>query len=507
MDNTANQLDLFGGCGGASFIVFSEPLKPLPVKGCASNKTLKYPINSIRGGRGCQLSITFNLIRINKGLLLAPNGKRLKRTWVVMEDGRNALVDELLNGFILWSGKKRVHKGKYRAAISMLLANLLDAHRNHSGLIVPKRKDYKPDPITNPLNITPPIINQLTDFFAVAGLVTSHYGKSNEYEGNASWLAPNEELRIRLDYSNAEIALAKGAPTIMLKDEHKSLCKLPTNNAAKREITRLSKPVNEHIKTWLEHRVTLLSVPLVPFIKRTFNNGSLALGGRFYSESSTYQNLPSKERAKLRIDNEQTVELDYSSIHFNILYAWANATAPEDPYDIIKGYSRQTLKAACLVLLNSENLAAFKRNVTKSSNPKVINDIRRYKDKLEVYDVQRSLALKANQPVKPKSAEGFIEGIPEGTKGDDLLAAIESAHSPIKHFFGKPNIGLRLQYQDSEIMALAMLKLKDIPVLPVHDSLICKLSDYQAVLIAMKEAFFEITNASIEVTDNIPKNG
>lgn len=505
MDNTANQLDLFGGCGGASFIVFSEPLKPLPVKGCASNKTLNQAINSIGRGMGYQLSITFNLIRINKGLLLAPNGKRLKRTWVVMEDGRNALVDELLISFIAWRGKKRVHADKYRVALSMLLANLLNAHRNHSGLIVQKRTHHSPDPITNPLNITPTIINQLTDFLTLQGLVTSHTGKSNEYQGNASWLAPNEELRIRLDYSNAEIGLAKGAPAIVIKDEYKNLCKLPTSNAAKREITRLSKPVNEHIKTWLEHRVTLLSVPLVPFIKRTFNNGSLALGGRFYSESSTYQNLPSKERAQLRIDGEQTVEIDYSSIHFNILYAWANATAPKDPYDIIEGYTRQTIKAACLVLLNSENLAAFKRNVTKSGNPKAIEAIRRYKNRLSIYNAQRGLGLKAKAPAKPKLEKGFIEGIPEGTKGDDLLAAIESAHSPIKHFFGTPNIGLRLQYQDSEIMSLAMLKLKGIPVLPVHDSLICKVSDSLAVDAAMKESFYELMGRRIGTKDNLKK--
>jgi hypothetical protein len=509
MINNAYQLDLFCGLSSTEFIDYSELLQTMPVKGCASNKTLKQAINSIRGVARCQLSLTFNLIRIDKGLLLAPNGKRLKRTWVVANEGQNALVDSLLNDFIASSGKKRAHKDKYRTALSMLLANLLNAHRTRSGLIVLKRTHHSPDPIKNPLNITPTIINQLTDFFASVGLVTSHTGKSNEYEGCASWLAPNEELRIRLDYSNAEIALAKGSPAIVLKSEkdvngNKDLCKLPTSNAAKREITRLSKPVNEHTKTWLEHRVTYRGNTLVPFIKRTFNNSSLAFGGRFYSESSTYQNLSKDKRKELLIDGATTVEIDYKAIHFNLLYAWTNATAPKDPY-IIKGYSRDMMKSVCLVLVNSDNLAAFKRNVTKSGNPEVIDKMRRYKDRLSVYNEQRGLGLKAKAPVKPESKKGFIEGIPEGTKGIDLLAAIENAHGAIKHFFGTPNIGLRLQYLDSEIMALAITKLQGLPVLPVHDSLICKLSDYLEVETAMLDAYHELTDRTITVTDNLTR--
>lgn len=506
MTNNEHQLDLFGGHYGTDFIHFSEPLEPLPVKGCACNQTLNRAISATASTTSCQLSLPFSTIRINQGLLLAPCGVKLQKRWFVDELSQVSLVNELLNAFKLSQTKSRFHRGKYLAALSMLLANLLNALNTSSGLIVGRRTHHKINKAENPLNITAVITNELSDFLASQGLITSVIGKSNEYQGNASWLTPSDELRVRLEYSKARIVLAKGAQAIDLRDKQKDSRPLPTSNKHRAEITRLSKPVNAYNKTWLEHRLTYKGLSLIPFVKRIFNNDSLLLGGRFYNDGGSYQGLPSKERSKLLIDGQPTVELDYKSLHFNILYSLVGIEPPTDPY-IVDGYTRNAIKAACLVFLNSEDLAAFKRNITKSGNKKIQKEAQLYSDKLKVYNIERARGLKADPPRKPRSLNGFIDGIPEGTKGADLLASLESAHEPIKHFFGTKDIGLRLQYQDSEIMALAMSKLNRVPVLPVHDSLICKLSDYQAVLIAMKEAFFEITNASIEVTDNIPKNG
>ncbi len=54
-------------------------------------------------------------------------------------------------------------------------------------------------------------------------------------------------------------------------------------------------------------------------------------------------------------------------------------------------------------------------------------------------------------------------------------------------------------------MSLAILKLEGIPVLPVHDSLICKLTDYQEVEAAMLSAYQELTGRAITVTNNLAK--
>ena len=123
-----------------------------------------------------------------------------------------------------------------------------------------------------------------------------------------------------------------------------------------------------------------------------------------------------------------------------------------------------------------------------------------YYSKLEVYKVQRALGLKATAPYKPKLADGFIEGMPDGIEGKELLEAIKQTHQPIKHFFGTKDIGLRLQFQDSEIMATAIQSLADngIPILPVHDSLRCKFDRQQTVRKVMIDAFKLHTGCEIK---------
>ena len=121
----------------------------------------------------------------------------------------------------------------------------------------------------------------------------------------------------------------------------------------------------------------------------------------------------------------------------------------------------------------------------------------------EQYERLRALNLKAVEPVKPEAIKhGFIKNIPEGAKGCDYLALILNRHKQIEHHFGTENIGLRLQKIDSELMALALDKLKGIPCLPVHDSIRCKVSDASLVNQAMIDSFSEMLGQCIVVTDD-----
>ncbi len=97
---------------------------------------------------------------------------------------------------------------------------------------------------------------------------------------------------------------------------------------------------------------------------------------------------------------------------------------------------------------------------------------------------------------------GFIENIPEGANGGDYLRLILGRHQPIAHHFGTKNIGLRLQKMDSDLMALALDKLKGIPCLPVHDSIRCRVSDMGKVNQAMVDAFKELCGQGIVVTND-----
>ena len=54
---------------------------------------------------------------------------------------------------------------------------------------------------------------------------------------------------------------------------------------------------------------------------RVFNRGRFSLGGRFYG--AWWQNIPAEERANIRINGADTVELDYPRLHPTLLYSLA----------------------------------------------------------------------------------------------------------------------------------------------------------------------------------------
>jgi len=229
----------------------------------------------------------------------------------------------------------------------------------------------------------------------------------------------------------------------------------------------------------------------------------MELGGRFYGY---YQQIPSSDRKRILIDGQRTVELDYKSVHIALLYALEGLPVNTDPY-VIDGHAdkRSTFKAICLRLVNSDDLNSFKANITRSGNVSVQQDYDTYTKKRQHYERQRALKLKATPPIKPKSiSKGFIKGIPVGAVGDDLLSLVLERHKPIAHHFGTKNIGLRLQRLDSELIARALGKIEDIPCLPVHDSIRCRVSDVQRVLEAMTSAFKELHSQDITVKNDLP---
>lgn len=229
------------------------------------------------------------------------------------------------------------------------------------------------------------------------------------------------------------------------------------------QLHSLSAPVVAYNAVWLSHSATVAGRELNPFTRRIFNQ-SLGLGGRFYSTGYSHQQIKKAERKLIRIDDCNTIEPDFKAMHPTILYAWEGIQlSPDEIADLysIDGYDRSVIKSAVLILINCSSEASFQAMVTKSGK------------------------------AENSHLEGFIEGLPDGINGSKLLAAIKDKHAPIAHHFGSKNIGLRLQRLDSDIIASAVHSLAalDVPVLPVHDSIRCKVTDRTLVVNTMFEAF------------------
>lgn len=161
---------------------------------------------------------------------------------------------------------------------------------------------------------------------------------------------------------------------------------------------------------------------------RIFNNNRWDNGGRFYG--GWWQRIPSPYRSHIHINGKVAVEVDFSGLHIEILYARTNAQLEGDAYDVGQpNVARGNIKRAVNALINSKN--------TLNSPPK---DLR---DAMSVRDWKK------------------------------LVTAIQERHAPIQRFFGTGE-GLRLQRLDADMAAEVMLHFAErgYPCLPVHDSFI-----------------------------------
>lgn len=206
-------------------------------------------------------------------------------------------------------------------------------------------------------------------------------------------------------------------------------------------------------------------------LRRIFNV-SFKRGGRFYG--GWWENIPRDYRQYIRIDRKDTVELDYSGLHINMLYAMEGLPMPEgdvyalDGYPQGKGILRDFLKQMVLVMVNSLNREGTRKALHK--------------------EVHYKKTLKLPRQIK-------------STKGRDLfplMDAFQKKHEGIKHYFNSGK-GIDLQFLDSQLAEKVMLRISGDPILPMHDSFILHHGLEGELDEAMKEAFHEMFGQEIKV--------
>jgi hypothetical protein len=149
--------------------------------------------------------------------------------------------------------------------------------------------------------------------------------------------------------------------------------------------------------------------------------------GRVYTR---FQNMPKELRAQMRIDGQETVELDYKSNHLMMLIAMLNQPLPDDPYlEIaqIAACSRDQVKAFITSSLGADlEESAFNSLKRQRFNKKLFNKVK-------------------------DTATSLYPGLPLFTSVGTMLQSIEG------------QIALDIMEEGAN---------KGIVVLPVHDSFI-----------------------------------
>lgn len=177
------------------------------------------------------------------------------------------------------------------------------------------------------------------------------------------------------------------------------------------------------------------------FVRRIFYRGNWKLGGRFHG--GWWQNIGEDWRKQIYINNESTIEQDYSGLHVNLLYGLQGLQPLKDPYSLDLDYGlsaveqRTVVKGLVLISINA------------SSAKSAFN------------------AFRLDQP-RGSKAKHFTNDFL-----DRLLTAFKKKHPRIESSLCSDK-GVELMNIDGRITAKVInhFTAKNIPVLTIHDSYI-----------------------------------
>jgi len=208
----------------------------------------------------------------------------------------------------------------------------------------------------------------------------------------------------------------------------------------------------------------------IGFANRTYAkcylNRSYKLGGKYYGPC--WQNLSKELRGKIKINGEETVELDFNAMHLHLLYCRVNKRLTDYIPEGIDAYQ-----------LPNRN-----RKIVKTSFTCCINN-NCNKDNVN-YVVSRSLVKK------------YPEIFVKNTSYRDILEELGSYHPEVRQFF-YAQIGNEISNMESKVSDYIIGKLtkKNILVLNIHDSFIVSIAYKDMLLNTMTDSFKYLKYSSI----------
>jgi hypothetical protein len=177
------------------------------------------------------------------------------------------------------------------------------------------------------------------------------------------------------------------------------------------------------------------------FVRRVFYRADWNLGGRFHG--GWWQNIKEDWRKQIYINDEATIEQDYSGLHINLLYGLQGLEPQRDPYTL-------------------DNLSGF----TDAEQRKIVKG-------LALMGINAQSPKKAFSAFRQDQKTGSIEKSLKDKQLQVLLDAFKEKHPAIADSICKDK-GVELMNVDGRITnkVINHFTKKQIPVLTIHDSYI-----------------------------------
>lgn len=374
---------------------------------------------------------------------------------------------------------------KYSNHLACISANLMLLYFNKKGEFVFYSRDnnlYKSIARYNPLRISNGKIKKIIELLIKHEFIEHRKGRYVRYDKNLSYRSrfrPTFKFlnSLRKHFLKKEHILRKDSDVVVLRNSNKQLkdyyddrftnkirreC-LSYNNSLR--FNKISLLQNKEIKDYLKDKnIDFKNKSYQRIFNRDFEHG-----GRFYGP--WWLNIPSELRKFITINNNKTVEYDYSSLIIHQIYSevglnyFEENTYFDDPYTLkgIPNTERKINKAIIQIALNCRDF--------KSLNDALVSEYRKGKlfgKKPSKKEIQRRLNI-------------FKEMNPK-----------------ISHYIYQ-QIALKFQFQDSEIARSIIRRCNRllIPVLSIHDSFIVESKNESFIKNAMLKAIEEARLTSV----------
>lgn len=364
--------------------------------------------------------------------------------------------------------RKQYVYGRYSAHLKLVLLNLLKASRQNRNRYVAyhrgRRWFYPQKKGAQGLKVSYEPLIQIVAALEVLGYVSLKSGVRFPNRSSVSRMRATEKLRVMFRPARDTFP---DENTIIMKNEdgdwisyaetaetHRMRMNLETiNQHLGQHFIGLYVPdgQNQIINKALQKKKFALDCSKVR-LHRSFNRGSFDFGGRFHG--GWWITLPKEFRPFIRIDNEETVERDFSGMSINLVYLSLGLDLPTDDVytlpEITHPRGRDFMKNIAQAILNSQN------------------------------------RLTALQAIQSELNWGGCHHIP--LSADQVLDRFILKHAPIRHMFLR-DVGLRFHRIEADLTEAILLHLmeKGVPTLPIHDGFLVKKSHIVHLEAAMTE--------------------
>lgn len=379
----------------------------------------------------------------------------------------------------------KVRRSQSHSSLNCLLANLYHMFTFGQSNVMPislNNNSYAPDIATNPLGVTASITKYVDDMVdaQVVRKYTGYNDRTGRKKSRNTALVFCDKLisgLLELDLPNVTIPEIEPIRWVIRDVTLRDMPQPVVPEALPDEVQQnrsLLLAYNEFIH---KSHVTIRRPD-----QREFHD-CIAFHIKYYGErmdlhsrinGGRYQYMKKDiRRPYLRIDGGQTVEVDISESHPTIVYAFAGKPLSET--DLGKCYwltdsepaphVRDAVKVGMACMLNSTDRSKAESAITHAAN---MGDI-------DLYEI---------------------------SSAKKLVDKILTRHSEVADYFFRPDIGMKCMETEGKIMLETMRwgVQSGLPVLPLHDAVICRQSDWERVAEALREASCAVLGKPMKVS-------